>query len=161
MAKQLKVTAQDIMQEDVVRLHTLTPIERAIELLEEYQISGAPVVDEAEELVGVLSMSDVLHRDRSVQRDGGEERYGYYRFNPLSDRDEFFSREDYELESLGRELVADWMTPKVVAVEPEASLKQVCHLMDEEKVHRVLVVVDKRVVGLISSLDIVRWVSRS
>jgi CBS domain-containing protein len=57
--------------------------------------------------------------------------------------------------------VADIMTPLVFSLTPDDSIGQAAALMAYEGVHRV-VVVDKSgyVVGLVSSLDIARWLGR-
>ena len=157
------VHATDIMEKDVVQLHTLTRIEAAIETLEEYSIQGAPVVDEAEELVGVLSATDILKRDNAHDEEVRRSRSGYYSADPLFDADDFFGNkdyffgnEDYSPELLGRELVVDWMTPRVISVKPDASLAEICSLFDKERIHRVFVVENGRAVGVISTFDIVK-----
>src|SRR5689334_3638095 len=53
------VTAKDLMNKDVVRLDADAPIESAIEMLDENEISGAPVTDGSGHLLGVLSARDV------------------------------------------------------------------------------------------------------
>jgi CBS domain-containing protein len=168
MLDETKVKAREIMQTDVVTLHCDMPIRSAVETLEEYSISGAPVVDEAENLVGVLSSTDILKSESAHEDAEGLETFRssrYYRVDPLEElveleRDEedelTFSREDYVSKALGRETVADWMTPKIISVGPEASLGDVCTLMVREGVHRVFVVEGQRLLGVISSFDVVR-----
>ena len=60
-----------------------------------------------------------------------------------------------------RRRVADIMMPLVFALPPDASIAQAAALMAYEGVHRVIVV-DRGgyVVGVVSSLDIARWVGR-
>ncbi len=163
MVQLSKVLAEEIMENDVLELTTLTPIESAIELLEEYAISGAPVVDEAGELVGVLSASDIIKRDRvHNDEDADGRRTSYYFADPFdSPASEFFGREDYSLDALGRELTMDWMTPEVVSVGPDATLTEVCGVMAKESIHRVFVLKDKRIQGVVSTLDIVTYLAEN
>ena len=49
-----KVKARDLMQANVAKLDVDTPVDEAISLLEADRISGAPVVDAAGRVVGVL-----------------------------------------------------------------------------------------------------------
>jgi predicted transcriptional regulator len=164
MFDETTVKACDLMQTDVVKLHCDTPIERAVETLDEYGISGAPVIDDGENLVGVLTASDIVSRDH-VRDDRSEDRSsGYYRSDPLDEADEIesefsFSREDYDPEVLERETVADWMTPAIISVKPDDSLSSVCGVMVREGIHRVFVVEDRRLLGVISSFDIVRFLA--
>jgi len=169
MTRTAKVLAQDLMSRDLVFLRVSAPIHEAVETLEEYRISGAPVVNEAEELVGVLSASDIVKAehiddDRLVSR-----RAEFYSYDPLWEdgdadsvwQDRAFGREDYRPELLGRETVGDWMTARVISVAPDASLRDVCAVIDAEKIHRVFVIDGKKLVGVISTIDIVSFLARS
>jgi len=63
-------------------------------------------------------------------------------------------------EPSGRQ-VADIMTPLVFSLTPDSSIGQAAALMAYEGVHRVVVVDGSGyVVGLVSSLDIARWLGR-
>ena len=70
-------------------------------------------------------------------------------------------REDYSSAAGGGDTVREWMNPTVIAVTPEASLKDVCRVMAREKIHRVFVVDGRRLSGVISSLDIVQYLSNA
>ena len=155
------VTAKDMMQAKVLTLAVDASVLEAIEVFEDEKISGAPVVDAGGNLVGVLSLHDIARKehvlrgrlvtDRTDDLTGDEEG---------SDRApwdvEQYGRDDYSREVLGDERVADWMNPKVITLPPEASLKEVCRTMAGESIHRVVVTEGARVVGIISTLDIVR-----
>jgi CBS domain-containing protein len=57
--------------------------------------------------------------------------------------------------------VAEVMTPMSFVLHPEASVSQAAALMAFEGVHRLLVVSDDgKVIGLVSSLDVMRWLGR-
>lgn len=162
MVRLSKVLAEEIMEKDVLELTTLTPIERAVELMQEYSISGAPVVDEAGELVGVLSASDIIKRDRAHNDEEDARRTDYYTEDPFeASNSEYFSREDYSLDALGRELTMDWMTPQVVSVSLDATLKDICAQMAKERIHRVFVTKDNRIQGVVSTLDVVSYLANS
>jgi len=53
-------TASEIMMKDVVTLKEDTPVFEAVEIMLAHRISGAPVVDDEMNLVGVLSEKDVV-----------------------------------------------------------------------------------------------------
>jgi predicted transcriptional regulator len=53
-------------------------------------------------------------------------------------------------------LVADAMTPEVLAVGPDDPAEQAVKLMAFEGVHRLLVLEGDRLVGILSSMDILR-----
>jgi len=160
------IQAKDIMQRDVVKLDATMPIENAIRTLDELEISGAPVVDEAERLLGVLSTRDVT-RAEHVHSGRLEATRGEWTMSePPSEEedgerneDAILRMEDYSPAQFGSDTVAEWMNPKFVTVEPGASIREVCQRMAQEHVHRVVVAQGKKLVGVITSFDVVRCVA--
>ena len=55
--------------------------------------------------------------------------------------------------------VGDWMSPRVISVDPEATLFDVCRRMVDERIHRVLVTEESSLLGIITSMDVVRAVA--
>jgi CBS domain-containing protein len=53
-------SVSDVMTSPVVSADPITDIRRAARVLLDYQLSGLPVVNEREELVGILTRSDIL-----------------------------------------------------------------------------------------------------
>lgn len=159
------VRARDLMRTDVAILAPSDTIESALALFEEARISGAPVVSD-ERLVGVLTLADVsrtehLNGDRMQTRRDNDlaEPVGEENTDELDPEEIFFGKEDYSGELLGHDVVGDWMTREAVTVAPDAALEQICRTMVENRIHRVFVVEEQRLVGLISSFDIVRLVA--
>jgi CBS-domain-containing membrane protein len=58
MVKEL--CAKDLMQTEVVTLLSETSLSEAATVLQDHQISGAPVLDSDGEICGVVSQSDIL-----------------------------------------------------------------------------------------------------
>jgi acetoin utilization protein AcuB len=56
----LSRSVADVMTSPVVSADPITDIRRAARVLLDYQLSGLPVVNEQEELVGILTRSDIL-----------------------------------------------------------------------------------------------------
>jgi CBS domain-containing protein len=159
------VRARDLMRTDVAILAPGDTIESALALFEEARISGAPVVSDGR-LVGVLTLADVsrtehLSGDRMQTRRESDlaEPVGEERTDELDPEEVFYSKEDYSAELLGRDLVGDWMTSEAVTVAPDAPLERICRTMVENRIHRVFVAEEQKLVGLISSFDIVRLVA--
>jgi CBS domain-containing protein len=154
--------AKDVMKKDVVRFSPDTSIESALSTFEDLHISGAPVVDSFGKLVGVLSAFDVARREH-LRGDRLEPRSGDLSYAPDDDEgDPFYPeevvllREDYSPDVLGSEVVGDWMSEGVVTVRPGDSLKRVCETMVEGHFHRVCVTEGDKLVGIVTSFDIVR-----
>jgi CBS domain-containing protein len=124
--------------------------------LVENGISGAPVVDEAGKVVGIVSTTDVV-RDQHERGETMEE----------SEQVRFHSKggvtyspgPGYRMLDPGA-TVGDVMSRKVITIRESTSLAQASELMARNHVHRLPVVSESgKVVGLVSSLDILGWVA--
>jgi CBS domain-containing protein len=163
----LEARARDLMNRDIVRLDSDTSIAGAVDTLEANGISGAPVVDASERLVGVFSLRDAARSEAlNAGRLGtrrGDDRVPDWSEEEGEDgfvlEDEISDRDDYSTAAGGGDTVSEWMNPTVIAVAPDATLKEVCKVMAREKIHRVFVVDGRRLSGVISSLDIVQYLS--
>lgn len=158
----------ELMQRDVATLSADATAEEAISTFEEYHISGAPVVDGGGTLIGVLSASDIARREHVSNDRIQTERSEYYlQVARDESRDDAvfdeapFPQSDYSPEAMAGARVRDWMNPSVVSVEPSASVRDACRIMAGESIHRVLVVEEGKLVGILSSFDVVRAVANS
>lgn len=116
------------MEPSVLTVEPETPLVDVHRMFADEEIHGAPVVDENFRVCGIVSAMDLL---RAVAD----------RYNDFDDR-----MRDIE--------AADVMTGMVVAVAPEATAAEVAHVMRTQRVHRVLVIEDKELVGVISTFDL-------
>ncbi len=60
------LTAADVMIKDVVTVSEATTLKEVARLFSERKITGAPVVNEQGELVGVISESDIVRKSNSI-----------------------------------------------------------------------------------------------
>jgi CBS domain-containing protein len=126
------VTVGEVMTTQVVCVTPEVTVERLIALLIERGISGVPVVNERGLPVGMVSKTDVV-------------------------------RNDYEngTTSAGDTTVGELMVPIAFTLLESASLAHALALMAWEGVHRLPICSDDGdVVGILSALDVVRWLSR-
>ena len=73
--------------------------------------------------------------------------------------DEFVAKSGFSPALDAGGTVGEWMTDQIVAVKPEDSARVVCKRMAENRIHRVLVLDQGRLCGIISSSDIVRHIA--
>ena len=155
-----KVKVRDLMRTNVARLQAEMPVDEAITLLEADRISGGPVVDAAGRVVGVFSLTDIA---RAKGAEGGTQGVSREYYLPEEgydeEADDFFSKEDYSPETLGTSTVGEWMSEDIVSVGPDDSARVACKRMNERRVHRVLVLEEGRLSGILSSFDLVRWLA--
>ncbi len=145
--------ASDLMQEDVVSVSPEATLATVQRLFYEEEISGAPVVDDEGNVVGVISAVDLL-RAASEQRDTPSV-YPSYLLELLE-----FSPPESALGEAGlpsgleERSVADFMTRDVCSVAPTASVREVARTLRQNRIHRVLVVEKGRLCGVISTFDL-------
>lgn len=134
--------AEDLMSRNPVTIRDTAPIAAALVLLIDTGFSAAPVIDEVERPVGVISRTDIVVYDRRKL----EPPPGVRRPCPVAC-------------DTGRPpRVSDLMTPEVFSVAPETPAAEVSAEMVRRNVHR-LFVADRagHLVGVISTLDLLRF----
>ncbi len=104
----------------------------AVGLLADYHISGLPVVDPHGRLVGVISNSDIL--EAMAEHAGSEER----------DR------------LLDQTPVQEIMTPRPQTIASDVPVNDAARRMLYLEVHRLFVEEDGRLVGVVTTTDMVR-----
>lgn len=150
------LTARDIMTEDVVTAHPSWSIERLADFFMEYDISGAPVTDDEDNLVGVVSMSDITQYS-SLPGESLPRPQPHKRFHLGLDSE--YSAEDmqsFREQEWGGTTVDELMTPMVFDVSADAPIQTIADTMLKGRIHRVLVTEKKRLIGIITALDLIR-----
>lgn len=129
------------------------PLDRLVEFLTTKSISGAPVVSETNTLVGVVSLTDVARNGSLTDRETSPEVPSFY----LRGLEKFVAREElkgFSVAGEARTLVRDVMTPMVFSVDEAAPVQEVAAAMITGRIHRVFVTREGRMVGIISSMDL-------
>jgi len=150
----MTLTAADIAQSKVASLVPEAPLVNAHRLFVDEQISGAPVVDDEGLVVGVVSAADLLRAVVELHDTGRGEPSFFSEERDFSFAELRGLPADLE-ERLSDVVVADVMTKSPVTVESTASLREVAQRMRDAQVHRVIVVKERQLVGIISTLDVV------
>jgi CBS domain-containing protein len=150
----MALLARDLMESRVIAIDPASSLLDAYRLFVEEEISGAPVVDEDGRVLGVLSAHDLL-RAAAEERDTALVQTSYFRdLAEFSGPDWATTPEDFQ-DRLSQRTVAETMTPDAILVAPGATVAEVARTLRQRRVHRVLVVDGERLVGLISSFDLV------
>ena len=152
-------TAGDVMQTAVLSVAPEMPLTKVAQLFVEEGIHGAPVVDETERLLGVVSTVDLL-RAVEEEHDNPSSTATYFReLLEFSGPDWAAMPEDFQ-DRLGRLTVADVMQSSVVTVPEDARIADVAKAMRANQIHRVIVVRGEQMVGIVSALDLVGLLER-
>lgn len=125
----------DLMQKDVRTIDEDAMVSDAILLLADGHVGGLPVLNGHRQLVGIISTSDIL----AAEAESGD--------GEALNRVATHTR------------VGDLMTPHPKTIAPDAPVKLAAQEMLYLDVHRLLVVEDGTLMGVISQSDIVRAVA--
>ena len=148
--------AIDVMTTGVITVDPDTSVQAVAKLLSERGISGVPVVDTADRLVGIVSEGDLLHRvETGTERVAGRRR-SWWLDTIASDQE---LARDY-IKSHGR-TAKDVMTREVISVTEATDLAEVAMLLETKRIKRVPVLRDGKLVGIVSRANLVRALAAS
>ena len=146
-----KLKVRDLMTTQVVTLKPEDTVKKAVIKFALDNVSGAPVVDNRNHLLGILSENDILGMLLKYQEELDEVMLNY----PMDSGME----ENSTLKSISEEIsntsVSDIMTRTVLTTTPDTTIMEVLSAMLEMKVNRLPVVEKGVVVGIISRGDII------
>jgi CBS domain-containing protein len=149
-----RLSVRGIMTSSVISLKESDSLHKASITLAVNGISGAPVVDEKEHLLGMLSSMDILRFIKGYKDRMHLDQPALLLAVPMDD-----DVEDEDLKRAYREIsetkVGEIMTKDIHSVNPDDKLIDALDLMLEKGVRRLPVVEKERVVGIISRKDMV------
>ncbi len=155
-----RLQAGQIMTVPVQTVYEGWSVKRLMRFLLEARISGAPVIASDGELVGVVSISDIVRFENLGQQDklaaARLDCYNEYVGYQLTEAD-LKSLLDHADENCTVNAI---MTPAVISVNLTATLPEIASIMRERNIHRVFVQDKSRVVGVVSTSNILEVISR-
>jgi CBS-domain-containing membrane protein len=155
----MPATARDVMTRSVVCVGADTPLVEVYRLFLTEQIHGAPVVDDEELLIGVVTSTDLL-RGAEEERDTAVASSDYLRdLIEFSGPDWANGPADFQ-DRLAHLTVAEVMTPSAVTVRPDTPVAEVARTLRQHQVHRVWVEDGGRVCGVVSTFDLLPLVEK-
>ncbi len=139
---------RDVMTTKVITVRPDTPAREIARLLVENRISGVPVVDEENRVLGIVSEGDLIRR--LEDGDDGRRRSWWLELFASPER-----RAEQYVKAHGR-LAREIMTDEIVTIDEEATLAEAARLLEEKHVKRLPVVREGKLVGLVSRADLLR-----
>ncbi|GGW50115.1 CBS domain-containing protein [Streptomyces galilaeus] len=122
-------TVGEVMTRDVVEARRATPFKEVVRLLDHHRISGLPVIDDDDKVLGVVSGTDLVRAQ--AHRSGRS--------------------------PVGGATAADLMTSPAITVHPEQGVPDAARLMERRGVERLPVVDEEdRLIGIATRRDLLR-----
>lgn len=117
-------TVEEVMTKHVFTVHPNDSLYEVAKLLLHHGVSGCPVVDDLQEVVGMVTYVDLA-----------SSRWGEQRPKESA-------------------TAADAMTAQVIAVSPSETLAKAAHKMWRHRVHRLVVLKEEKLVGILTPFDL-------
>jgi CBS domain-containing protein len=160
-----RVTARELMSAPVVTVKPELTVAELMDVLLTEALSGVPVVDHNQKVVGVVSSTDVMREAVEEARRPTEP--------AAEDGPAAFYRElgsappalamtlpaNLPRTRLGAMPVREIMTRATLSVRPDATLPEIARFFDRAGVHRALVMEGASLLGIVSALDLIRPLS--
>ena len=143
--------AMDVMTTPVITVDPETTVQDLAKLLSEKGISGVPVCEGGDRLVGIVSEGDLLHRAETGTERRLQKRRSWW-LDSLAAEEE--AARDY-VKAHGQK-VRDIMSCEVISVSETTDLAEVAMLLETRLIKRVPVVRDGKLIGIISRANLVR-----
>ncbi|MFH1422250.1 MAG: CBS domain-containing protein [Planctomycetota bacterium] len=145
---------KDIMTKNIVSINEDSTIAELCTLMSQFKLSAIPVVDKEGILTGIISEKDIITHEVTSRE-------------PIlvdSDLFELISSKYHDLESVhfgaSFVFVEEIMTRNVVTITPEESVSTAAEIFCNSDFHRLPVVEDGKLVGILSSIDVLKALIR-
>ncbi len=143
-----KIPVRDVMTKRVVTAKRNSDIHEISALFSENRISGLPVVDEGNHVIGIVSEADILSMAGMEKEHTFKDILRHILGEPLPKRKH-------------GETVGEIMSSPAITTSAEADIREVAAILEGKRIKRLPVVDgENRLLGIISRGDIVRAMSR-
>ena len=143
------ITVADLMTKDVVTVKKESTLIEAARRLTGLRISGMPVVDDKDMVIGVVGELDIISATGGQKSSGVKNIFRRMLGEPVPTRKE-------------GNTVGDVMSTPPITIRPHEDIREAAHILEGHRIKRIPVVDEfGRLVGVISRADIVRGMSRA
>jgi CBS domain-containing protein len=130
------------------RIYTLSPNDGFLDIVNfllKHKLSGAPVVDKKGKVVGVVSEKDLFYKLFPSQKDFYKDPEYFMNFDHIEVFDSF---------NIKKYKAKDIMTKSVISVSSEDHILKACSIFINNKIRRLPVIDDGKLVGVVTTSDI-------
>ena len=151
-----EMTVRDVMRAEVLAVEAGWSMDQLADFLVDKSISGAPVTSADGQLIGVVSLTDIVRQNRLPENGTDmEDTHDVY----LYELERRMSRDELRELHVQYETpaqVRDIMTPMIFSVGEDTSVQEVAETMLKGRIHRVFVTRDSKLVGIVTALDMLQ-----
>lgn len=147
------LNAKDIMTKNVTTVRAATTIEELARILMEHKISGAPVVDDDENLIGIVTENDLISQNKRLHIPTVMRLFDSFIML------ESPGRIEKEIKKMTAIIVNDIYTKEAITVTEGTPVQDIATIMSEKKVHLIPVVEGKKILGIIGKIDLIKGIT--
>lgn len=148
------LTAKDIMNHNVITIDSNASVKELAKLLTSNTISGVPVMNDAKEMIAVVTESDLIDQSKKLHiptvitiLDSV-----FYLENP--------EKMETEMKKIAGTKVKDICSGSPKVVSPDTTLDEIATIMSEKNIHTLPVMDKNTLVGIIGKKDIIKTLIR-
>lgn len=145
------LTAKDIMNRNVVTVTKDMSVEALGRLFIEKNISGAPVLDEENNIFGIVTENDLINQNKRIHIPTMLRLFDA--FIPLGS-----DSIEEEIRRMSASKVSEICSREVVTVSPDTTLQDIATIMSEKSIHLLPVVSSGKIIGIIGKIDIIKGI---
>lgn len=140
------------MSRDVVTVTRNVTVKELAKLLTSKNISGVPVVDDGDHLIGVVTESDLIYQNKKIHIPTTFAILDAFIFLESTEK------MDLEMKKIAGSTVGDIYTKEVIRVSESTPLDEIATIMAEKNVHTIPVVAEGKLIGVIGKRDIIKTI---
>jgi CBS domain-containing protein len=147
--------AGEIMTTEVITVKPHTTVEELARVLIDNHISGVPVVDDAGNLVGIVTEHDLIKKEKRLHIPTVVQIFDAFIYLESSKHFEA------DLKKTLATKVGDICNSPVTTVEEDATVTEIATIMSEQNIHILPVMRGGRMVGVIGKEDVLRAITKA
>ena len=148
------LTVADIMTRDVVSIKGTTTVREMAKIFETTRFGTLPIVDDAGNLTGIVSASDLVEQDRPLHIPTVIALFDWV--IPLGGE----SSLQRELDKITAQTASELASTDIVTITSSDTVSSAAEIMSSKKIHALPVVEGKKLVGIVARIDIIRSMNR-
>ncbi len=146
--------AKELMSSEIISVTENTSIPELASLLSTHKINGVLVMNDHDELIGVVTESDLIDQNKKIHIP-----------TVLTLLDSFIYLErpgkmEEELKKMTGTVVKDIISKELITVQEDTPLDELATIMAEKKVHTLPVLSGKKLIGVIGKADIIKTIAQ-
>ena len=135
---------KEIMTKEVITVTPQTPLREVGKILKEKKISGMPVVDANNDLVGIITVTDILKILKEI-----------YQWQQIERKTTGLKISDLvEKESLNKR-VKDVMTKNIFTLDSDKNINDLMYLVFTKNIHTIPIMENGKLAGIIGKRDLI------